>query len=40
MEMGPDKVLKMLVKNNTTSISTYSLENIADLNRLKETMIE
>ena len=38
VEMGPDKVLKMLVKNNTSAISTYSLENISDLNGLKESL--
>jgi [acyl-carrier-protein] S-malonyltransferase len=36
IEMGPDKVLKHLMKNNTTAIHTYSLENVNDLKTLKK----
>ncbi|MCU0287794.1 MAG: ACP S-malonyltransferase [Acidobacteria bacterium] len=36
VEMGPDKVLKHLLKNNTDRIYTYSLENRENLETLKQ----
>jgi [acyl-carrier-protein] S-malonyltransferase len=36
VEMGPDKVLKHLMKNNTNDIFTYSLENEKDLKMIKD----
>jgi [acyl-carrier-protein] S-malonyltransferase len=38
VEVGPDKVLKLIAKNNTSSISTYSLENLRDLKEIKEIL--
>ena len=38
VEVGPDKVLKLIAKNNTPSISTYSLENLKDLEVIKENL--
>jgi [acyl-carrier-protein] S-malonyltransferase len=38
IEMGPDKVLKHLLKNNTLSIRTYSLENTKDLELLRNSL--
>jgi len=35
IEMGPDKVLKHLMKNNTGAIDTYSMENGGDLEKVK-----
>lgn len=35
IEMGPDKVLKHLMKNNTAAITTYSMENGGDLEKIK-----
>lgn len=37
--MGPDKVLKHLVKNNTGQICTYSLENLENLETLKQVFL-
>ena len=36
VELGPDKVLKHLMRNNTDSIQTFSLGNMNDLTVLKE----
>lgn len=36
VEMGPEKVLKHLMKNNTDSIRTYSMENGKDIELLRD----
>lgn len=36
IEMGPDKVLRHLMKNNTDSIQVYSLENGKDFEMIKD----
>lgn len=36
VELGPDRVLKHLMKSNTDSIGTFSLGNMKDLNVIKE----
>lgn len=38
IEMGPDKVLKHLMKNNTNIIRTYSLENDKDMEMVKKAI--
>lgn len=38
IEIGPDKVLKHLLQNNTKAIKTYSLENVDDLEKIKDTI--
>jgi [acyl-carrier-protein] S-malonyltransferase len=38
IELGPDKVLKHLLKNNTDLILTFSLGNMNDLKLIKEKM--
>jgi len=37
VEVGPDKVLKHLMKNNTADIETFSFENAGDFSLLKKT---
>ena len=36
IEMGPDQVLKHLMKNNTPAIRIYSMGNNQDLETIKE----
>jgi hypothetical protein len=40
VEVGPDRVLKHLVQNNTDSIFTYSLRDLKDLKTLQKGLNE